>query len=105
MRFQLQDLPPTTFASGYRPPLGNTAGLPFKISRTPSSNLPVYSEFRNGRTRVRTILRKFEGNVEELSQELSAVLGGKEVYHYTGRLEVDGMHREKIKDWLLRLGF
>jgi len=101
----LQELPPATFTSGFRPPLGNTSHVPFKISRTLTNNLPVYHERRNAGSRKRTIVRKFQGNVEELSQELSALLGGQKVYHYTGKLEVDGFHETEIKEWLTKLGF
>jgi len=104
LKYPLQQLPPPA-SSGFLAPLGNTEGLPFQVERTTSNNLPVYTDYRNGRTRERTILRKIKGDEMELSQELSALLGGVEVYHYVGRIEVKGLHSTKIRTWLQQLGF
>lgn len=42
----------------------NLTLLPYKIKRTPSLQLPVYSEIKNGGDRVWTIIRKVEGNLD-----------------------------------------
>eukprot|EP01104_Vermistella_antarctica_P010015 TRINITY_DN263_c5_g5_i1.p1 TRINITY_DN263_c5_g5~~TRINITY_DN263_c5_g5_i1.p1 ORF type:complete len:213 (+),score=70.75 TRINITY_DN263_c5_g5_i1:146-784(+) len=91
---------------GWVAPKGNTDNLPFKVARSvPGRNLPVYTDFRKGRTQRITILRKCSGDMEVLKGELAKVLGGCEVVERPGRLEVKGFHSEPIKKWLLELGF
>jgi hypothetical protein len=48
--------------TGYQAPLGNTDSLPFRVLRTKSGRLPIYSDYKNGRTKKITILRKFSGD-------------------------------------------
>ena len=50
--------------SGWAPAAGADAtALGFSVRRSgPSGNLPVYSDFRNGRTRQLTLVRRVEGN-------------------------------------------
>lgn len=36
--------------------------VPFMVRRTKSNNLPVYLDYRNGRARILTIIRKIEGD-------------------------------------------
>lgn len=48
--------------TGYKPPLGNTDALPFRVLRTKSGRLPIYTDYKNGRTKKITILRKFSGD-------------------------------------------
>ncbi len=43
--------------------LGNTSSLPFKIERTNTGQLPVYSDIRNGRTNILTIVRRCSGDL------------------------------------------
>jgi hypothetical protein len=47
-----------------------TAQPKYYVSRTKSDQLPVYSEYRNGRTRVLTILRRITGDYEVRSGAL-----------------------------------
>ena len=77
--------------------------LQFTRSRT--ANLPVYTDFRNGRTQVVTVVRRYSGNVHALAQELRRLLGGAPVYVLQGRLEVEGNHVAQIKMWMAGLGF
>ncbi|KAI9917118.1 hypothetical protein PsorP6_012700 [Peronosclerospora sorghi] len=81
-------------------------GLPFHVKRTAVGlQLPVYRDYRNGRTRVLTILRRYKGNEQELRDELSKVCGGKQVSVRPGRLEVVGDYVKEIRTWLVGLGF
>lgn len=96
LKYPLKDLPPSTNAFGWRPPLGEIDHLPFRvrftlivkalqvfdfyhpflfslpiivglfilqIQRTKSKMLPVYTDYKNGGTRVLTLIRKVEGDV------------------------------------------
>jgi large subunit ribosomal protein L49 len=75
------------------------------VERTRSLQLPVYTDFRNGRTRIMTQLRRYSGDVEALRDEMSRILGGAEVVAHPGRLEVQGNHVAQLRMWLMGLGF
>ena len=78
--------------------------LPFRVLRSAHGNLPVYSEIRNGGTRKVTIVRKYSGDVDALSEALRELCNSK-VTPYHGRLEVKGRHNTIIGEWLTGLGF
>jgi large subunit ribosomal protein L49 len=67
-------------------------------------NLPVYSDTRAGGSKVVTILRKYQGDTDTLSQAVSQ-LCESDVEHFHGRLEVKGKHSHKLRSWLRGLGF
>lgn len=79
--------------------------LPFMVDRTDIGlSLPVYTDFKHGRTKVVTILRKIRGDVNVLQQELEKVVG-KPVTVRPGKLVVDGNYHRRLKIWLTGLGF
>ena len=41
----------------------NVQPVPFRVNRTKSSNLPVYINYKSGRTRVITVVRKIDGDL------------------------------------------
>ena len=67
--------------------------------------VPVYTDYKNGRTLALTIVRKFRGDVEELAKEMSKVCDGRPVSIRPGRIEVKGNYRGRVAEWLMRLGF
>lgn len=67
--------------------------------------MPVYTDYKNGRTRALTIVRKFRGDSEALAEEMSKVCDGRLVDIRPGRVEVKGNYRGRVEEWLLRLGF
>ncbi len=69
------------------------------------AQLPVYSDFKNGRTRALTVVRKVGGDVYVLREELRRLSGGAAVTVRPGRLEVEGNKSKEIKAWLAGLGF
>ena len=76
---------------------------PFRVARSRMGNLPVYSSFRSGGSKIVTQLRKYAGDVDALADELRKVTG-KTVLRYHGRLEVRGRHNDIVKEWLTRIG-
>jgi hypothetical protein len=78
--------------------------LPFIVERTTSSSLPVYTDYKHGRTKVITILRKCSGDIETLKSEMEKVVGAK-VDVKPGKLVVDGNYVLRVKTWLTGLGF
>ena len=79
--------------------------LPFSVVRSEVGNsLPVYTDYKAGRTKVITMLTKCSGNIELLKSEMEKIVG-KEVQVKPGKLVVDGNYQRRIKLWLAGLGF
>ena len=77
-----------------------------QVSRTTKGNqIPVYTDFKNGRTRELTIVRRIEGDAAVLAKELYRVTGGAAMEVRPGRVEVAGGRAKEIKSWLAGLGF
>jgi len=102
LKFKLQEVPDDF---PILQPFGNTESLPFYVSRTHRGNLPVYTDFRNDRTRKLTIIRHLQGDVEIFKEELAKVVSNNEIFEKNGRVEVKGLHVEVVSTWLRRLGF
>ena len=45
--------------------------LPFRVHRSRMGNLPIYSDTRSGGSKVVTVLRKYQGDVDALSHAVS----------------------------------
>lgn len=79
---------------------------PPQVSRTSKGQqIPVYTDFKNGRTRQLTVIRRITGNVDALREELRKVTGGAAVSVRPGRVEVEGDRSKELKTWLMGLGF
>jgi translation initiation factor 1 (eIF-1/SUI1) len=65
----------------------------------------VYTDFRNGGMKKVTIVRRLTGDIDEFTAELKKVVSNSPVEEKIGRVEISGMHSEKVKLWLRRLGF
>lgn len=87
------------------PPEDERRDLPFYVLRTEMNGIPVYSDFKAGRTKVVTMIRKLHGDVNELASEFSKIADGKVVRIKPGHLEVDGNYVMRTKKWLIGLGF
>ncbi|TNV75398.1 hypothetical protein FGO68_gene16241 [Halteria grandinella] len=103
LKFKLHPLPTpdTTFAE----PLGLVEELPFNIERTHKGNVPVYTDYRVGGMRKVTVVRKITGDIDEFKMELAKVVSNAPIEEKMGRIEINGMHSDKVKLWLRRLGF
>ncbi|KAG8459336.1 hypothetical protein KFE25_012972 [Diacronema lutheri] len=77
----------------------------FRVFRSNYNELPVYHDYRNGRTRRLTLVRKYVGDAEELCRELARVCAQPKVEVRTGRIEIKGLHKEKVVAYLESLGF
>ena len=107
LKYEPSYVPPTVSFNGWSPaPESPIMDLPFNVSRTSKGlQLPVYRDIKNGGTNVLTILRRYTGDIQELSSELSKVCKGKEIKVRPGRMEVKGDYSKDIKQWLVGLGF
>lgn len=78
--------------------------LPFKVTRTPSGNLAVYTKIRAHGTFVCTVVRHIHGDVQALKEQLR-ILCESPVRERIGSLEIQGPHVRKVKSWLVSCGF
>lgn len=76
--------------------------VPFKVSRTSSGNLPVYTRFKANGKRGTTIVRNIRGDIQAIKKEIMTVCEAP-VRERVGSLEVKGIHAMKLKQWLLSL--
>mmetsp|Transcript_19854 Transcript_19854/g.41763 ORF Transcript_19854/g.41763 Transcript_19854/m.41763 type:complete len:175 (-) Transcript_19854:75-599(-) len=105
LKYPLTHVPTTRLANGWTPPPDNPPDLPFRVQRTATGQfLPVYTDIKNARSRVVTVVRNIDGDIQEMQRELSIVCGAA-VDQRAGRLEVAGRHTQNIRDWLVGLGF
>ena len=87
------------------PPASAPVDLPFYVERTSVSALPVYTDYKAGRTKVVTILRRCRGDILALKTDMEKVCGGQPVTVRPGKLVVDGNYHIRLKKWLAGLGF
>ena len=77
-------------------PLGpvseEAAEIPFSVSRTKTSNLPVYTDYKQGSMRQRTIIRNITGDFPKFKEELSKVVSNSPMEEKMGRVEIKGLH-------------
>ncbi|KAI8390249.1 mitochondrial large subunit ribosomal protein-domain-containing protein [Blakeslea trispora] len=79
----------------------------YTIARTTNKGLPVYSEYKNGNTRLLTIIRRIQGDSNALAKDLvndfpEAVV---QVKPTTQHVVIKGHHVNEIKEWLISKGF
>ena len=67
--------------------------------------MPVYTDYRVGGMRKVTVVRKITGDINEFKTELSKVVSNAPIEEKMGRIEISGLHSDKVKLWLRRLGF
>ena len=91
---------------GWRPPPETPPDIPFHVERTVSDGqaLPVYTDYKNGRTKIVTVLRRCSGDIDLLREEMEKVVESH-VEVRPGRLHVDGNYHMRLKKWLVGLGF
>lgn len=90
----------------YTRDMKEAGNVPFNIFRSDiGKQLPVYIDYKNGRSKTVTILRKYEGDVHALATEMQKVCLESEVKIYNGRIEAKGNHTKRVKSWLSDLGF
>ena len=66
-------------------------------------NLPVYSDYRTGGSREVTIVRKIGGDVKTLAHAVEDLCRSP-VTLFHGRIEVKGLHQNRVKGFLESLG-
>jgi large subunit ribosomal protein L49 len=107
LKYKLQEISEKSAQEKYEfeEPLGNTEHIPFAVARTHKGNLPVYTLYRNARSSKETVIRHVTGDIEEFKTEVAKIVSNANVKHKIGRIIITGLHAEKVKLWLRRLGF
>lgn len=107
--------PPPPTSSTTTPP----TKLPYLISRTPSSQLPIYEHTKGGGTKHITVLRKLSGDLNMLQAHLQEALGlserftdakGRKKEHIrinwtTQQVVLRGWRAAEVKRWCELAGF
>ncbi|GAA5838647.1 hypothetical protein JCM3766R1_001551 [Sporobolomyces carnicolor] len=80
------------------------------VPRSQFGELPVYSDVRNGGTRVLTVIRKVHGDVTELHKDLvTTFLGATTTDSFTKpqtqQIVIKGDWVREVKEWLAHRGF
>lgn len=101
LRYKLKEYDPKCLNE----PLGVSPEVSFFVDRTHTNNLPVYSEFKDYHQVKKTVVRRISGNVGHLVSELKKITSNSDVEVKVGRVEIKGIHVDKVKDYLYRLGF
>ncbi|GAA5873986.1 hypothetical protein JCM3774_004059 [Rhodotorula dairenensis] len=80
---------------------------PYFVPRTAGGELPVYSDIRNGGSRVYTIVRKTRGNLAALQHDLASYLTDvpSHVKPAAGQVVLRGDWVRETKEWLAAKGF
>ncbi|BGP53279.1 hypothetical protein JCM8202_002604 [Rhodotorula sphaerocarpa] len=88
------------------PPASETAP-PYFVPRTAGGELPVYSDIRNGGSRVTTIVRKTRGDLAALQRDLATYLTDVPSYlkPSAGQIVLRGDWVRETKEWLAAKGF
>ncbi|KAF0852319.1 mitochondrial ribosomal protein L49 (mL49) [Andalucia godoyi] len=82
-----------------------SASRSFSLVRSTFGNLPVYTKYSNGRTRVETILRKIEPGSEALAAEALVTRGFQVDRVAPGHVYVKGDKAADLRRFLKESGF
>ena len=106
LQYKMTHTPDVKVAKTYWSPKPATSpDLPFAVERAGGDALPVYTDYKHGRTKVVTILRKIRGDVDVLQSELQKVCENAPITMRPGKLVIDGNYHRRVKVWLTGLGF
>jgi len=99
----------TTSSSKVPPPVAQTGAIerkvyPYRVTRTPSNNYPIYTLSKRGGNLKLTKLRRIEGDVNVLRKDLQAALGMDEkdvvINQLTRHIIVKGHKTKEIEAFL-----
>ncbi|KAJ1830386.1 mitochondrial 54S ribosomal protein img2 [Coemansia sp. RSA 2711] len=80
---------------------------PYFICRTRFQSLPVYTDYRNGRTLKQTVVRRIDGDIDALRTDIAAALNLDTVATrgVSRQLVIKGDHALEVRRWLTEKGF
>ncbi|KAI9506088.1 ribosomal protein L49/IMG2, partial [Coemansia spiralis] len=79
----------------------------YYVHRTRFQTLPVYSDIKNGKTRKLTLIRRIEGDIGALREELSRHLDDSsiQIKSISNQLVIKGDRTKEVREWLTVKGF
>lgn len=79
----------------------------YAVSRTVNKGLPVYSDYKNGQTRVLTVVRRVQGDANALMKDLNADFpeAAININAKTQHVVIKGHFVNEVKEWLISKGF
>ncbi|KAI9303471.1 mitochondrial large subunit ribosomal protein-domain-containing protein [Cunninghamella echinulata] len=106
----LRSLTQTLNKRFYTTALNQANNKSYIVSRTSNHGLPVYSEIKNGGTQQLTIIRRIEGDVEALKDEIVTLFPDAPKNHIrinptNNHILIKGLYVNEIKQWLANKGF
>lgn len=81
------------------------------VNRTQNNGLPVYTEFKNGRTNESTVIRRIDGNADALLKDLQATLFKDAPENFavirprSNTIHIKGIYMNEVKEWLISKGY
>lgn len=97
--------------SGWSPPSGSAAGIPYNVSRTRFHSIPVFIETRNG-SQHWTLVKNIKGDIWAMAEDLKSHLEEFEkkevpvtVNEVTMKIRYKGLYEDRTKEWLIAQGF
>ena len=100
------------FPSGFVPPKASPGDYPYFVRRTASHMLPVYTKFNRKRMLMQTVVRRADGNLFSLRDDIDAFLKERynmefvsQVAELHGIVKYRGYFEEDFKEFLLSKGF
>ncbi|KFZ16773.1 hypothetical protein V501_02072 [Pseudogymnoascus sp. VKM F-4519 (FW-2642)] len=95
----------STEASTSTSTTSSTQSLEYRVSRTPSAQLPIYLLAKRGGNLKQTRVKKIEGNIAQLREDLKVALGIEEdreiqVNHLTRHIIVKGHRKPEVAKFL-----
>ncbi|XP_061718486.1 large ribosomal subunit protein mL49 [Cydia pomonella] len=104
--------PKAKYPSGWVPPKEEALELPYFISRTKNHSLPIYLQLKFKGGRKITMIRKIDGDIWQMNDEIKEFLKEKMKryvetrVHELGRfIEVKGDYVNDLRDWAHSKGF
>lgn len=104
--------PKAKYPSGWVPPKEEALELPYFISRTKNHSLPIYLQLTFKGGRKITMIRKIDGDIWQMNDEIKEFLKEKMKryvetrVHELGRfIEVKGDYVNDLRDWAHSKGF
>ncbi|CAI5797983.1 ribosomal L49, mitochondrial [Podarcis lilfordi] len=98
--------------SGWSPPQDPPPDLPYFVRRSRMHNIPVYTDTTFRGCRKMTVIRKIEGDiwaleneVKEFITQLSGRTAVTQVNEVSCMIRVKGFFEQELKKWLLDKGF
>jgi hypothetical protein len=79
----------------------------YEVKRTSNGLLPVYTEYKSGRSQILTLIRRVDGNAEKLCDDLGNFIPKEKIRikYPTNHVEIKGNVQRTVRYWLTAVGY